>query len=80
MRQVDRLLARQAASHELVDLLVEVLPDLVGEIALEPAAVEQSPQQVHGFTGARTRRMPSSIRSKFETSRSSRARPPGVIA
>ena len=66
--------------HELLDLLVEMLPDLVGQIAFEPAAVDQPAQHVHGFTGARTSLMPSSMRSKFETSRSSRARPSGVIA
>jgi hypothetical protein len=80
MCRMNRLLARHAAGHQLVDLLVEVLPDLLGQIAFEPAAVEQPAQHVHGFTGARTSRMPSSMRSKLLTSRWSRVLPPGVIA
>ena len=68
-----RGLARQAGGHQLVDLFLEMQIYLIGHVAGHAAAGQQLPdpaQGVHGFTGASTSLMPSSIRSKLETSRS----------
>ena len=66
---------------ELVGLFLDVQLDFVSELALPAAASEIAPERarrIHGFTGVRTSRMPSSICSKFETSRSRCLRPAGV--
>ena len=61
------LLPRHSDFDQLFDFLLELLPDFFGEILLQAAALKQLPDEDHGFTDARTRVMPSSMRSKLET-------------
>ena len=54
---------RQSLFHQRVGALGDVGPDLLREVGVELAAVEERANPVHGFAGARTSRMPSSMRS-----------------
>ena len=80
-----RLLTGHAGRHEGLDFFVEMLPDFLRQVAIHPSAredpldpVHDSPQDSTGSTGASTRRMPSSIRSKLEVSRCRWRAPAGV--
>ena len=79
----DRVFSRQAALHERVDLLVEMLADLVGEVAIDLAARNSRRNQfmmssLRTRPVASTRRMPSNIRSKLDVSRCRCLSPAGV--
>ena len=62
--------ARRPARDELVDFLLEVLRDFFREIASADRGRSSRSIQLHLVTGASTSRMPSSMRSKCETSSS----------
>ena len=75
------ILPGNPARHERIGLLVQVLSYLFGEILFEPTPLNEIPHPAdHGFTGDRTSLMPSSIRSKLDTSRWRCATPAGVIS
>ena len=61
------------AAMKRVDFFVEMLADFFGEVPIHPPARQDLSQPVHevtqGSTGASTRRMPSSMRSKLDVSR-----------
>jgi hypothetical protein len=57
-------IAREARSHQLFAFFLEVQLDLLGQVAVHAPAREQIPdraKRVHGFTGASTSLIPSSI-------------------
>src|SRR5690242_6445064 len=61
---------RHAAFDQLIGLFFQMLADLFGKVFAETLSSTQLRDPVHDFTGARTRVIPSSMRSKLETSRS----------
>jgi hypothetical protein len=69
---------RQAQLDEFGSAFLEVLPDLLGDIAEQFASPERALNPAHDCTGARTRRMPSIIRLKRDAS-SSRCLAPAAV-
>ena len=62
------LFSRQAARHQLLNLLFEVFPNLFGKLVVELLPEEQSCEPTHDSPGAKTRVIPSSILSNRDTS------------
>jgi hypothetical protein len=60
---------RHPASHQLGDTLIQVCLDLFVEVVVQPAPREELAKRDHAPSSESTRVMPSSIRSKLETSR-----------
>ena len=72
------VIARHPALDEFVDLFLQMLLNFVSEVLAELTPGKDLSDPVHGFTGARTSLIPSSIRSKLKTSRSKCLLPVGV--
>jgi hypothetical protein len=64
------LFARHALPHQSFHLFFKVFPHLFGEIAVKATARNELPEPVHDSPRARTRVIPSSMRSNLDTSRS----------
>src|SRR2546429_2056537 len=61
-------LPRHAARNQLLDLFLQVFPNLFREFAIELSPRDQLLRPVHDSPGPKTRVIPSSVRLKLDTS------------
>src|SRR5579862_2194482 len=77
-RGTPRVVQGHPTRDQLVDLLGEMRLDLFRQFASEPASRQQLSKPIHASLGAKTRKMPSSMRSKVDISRCRCFAPAGV--